>query len=69
VYELSNHTKEIKVKVTSAFRFVNGNWAAFDSNDEQIPELQLLYGYTIGQWATKAIELGYDISDCDFKIQ
>jgi len=50
-------------KVRKMILFPNGNIAAFDENDEQIPASQRKSAIVL--WAQHATELGFDVDGCE----
>jgi hypothetical protein len=54
-------------KIKKVLFFANGNIAAFDESDKQVPELQ--EKTSIKLWAEFCISLGYNVDACLFSTQ
>lgn len=54
------------MKVKTVLLFANGNIAAFNEKDEQIPELQIRSAIQL--FAEYAVQAGFEVDGCEFRV-
>ena len=57
----------VRRRIASIMLFANGQIAAFDENDQQIPEMQMRSAIEL--WAEYASASGFDVIGCKFSTQ
>lgn len=60
---------DLSKKIKSVYFFMNGNVACFDFNGEQVSELQQWSKIAFHLWRTRALELGYDLSNMQSHVK